>query len=43
VFAFIGEWFGLFDHAFIEALPNRIYGVMTNETLIAVPCSCSWA
>jgi tripartite ATP-independent transporter DctM subunit len=37
VFAFIGEWFGLFDHAFIEALPNRIYGVMTNETLIAVP------
>ncbi len=37
VFAFVGEWFGLFDHAFIEALPNRIYGVMTNETLIAVP------
>ena len=37
VFAFIGELFGLCDHAFIEALPNRIYGVMTNETLIAVP------
>ena len=37
VFAFVGELFGLFDHAFIEALPNRIYGVMTNETLIAVP------
>ncbi|WP_058558013.1 TRAP transporter large permease subunit [Thiohalocapsa sp. ML1] len=37
VFAFVGEWFGLFDHAFITALPNRIYGVMTNETLIAVP------
>jgi tripartite ATP-independent transporter DctM subunit len=36
-FAFIGEWFGLFDSAFLEALPNRIYGVMTNETLIAVP------
>lgn len=36
-FAFAGEWFGLFDHAFIEALPNRVYGVMTNETLIAVP------
>jgi tripartite ATP-independent transporter DctM subunit len=36
-FAFIGEWFGLFDPAFISALPNRIYGVMTNETLIAVP------
>ncbi|MEA3276202.1 MAG: TRAP transporter large permease subunit [Pseudomonadota bacterium] len=36
-FAFIGEWFGLFDPAFIEALPNRVYGIMTNETLIAVP------
>lgn len=37
VFAFVGEWLGLFDHAFLEALPNRLYGVMTNETLIAVP------
>ncbi|MGB5734875.1 MAG: TRAP transporter large permease subunit [Thiohalocapsa sp.] len=37
VFAFVGEWFGLFDHAFIDALPNRMYGIMTNETLIAVP------
>ncbi len=37
VFAFIGEWFDLFDPAFLEALPNRIYGIMTNETLIAVP------
>jgi TRAP-type mannitol/chloroaromatic compound transport system permease large subunit len=36
-FAFIGEAFGLFDPAFLEALPNRLYGVMTNETLIAVP------
>ena len=37
VFAFAGEWFGLFDPAFIEALPNRMYGIMTNQTLIAVP------
>ncbi len=37
LFAFVGEAFGLFDHAFVEALPNRLYGVMTNETLIAVP------
>jgi tripartite ATP-independent transporter DctM subunit len=37
VFAYIGEMFGLFDHAFLEALPNRMYGIMTNETLIAVP------
>ncbi|HSO82508.1 TRAP transporter large permease subunit, partial [Thiocapsa sp.] len=29
--------FGLFEPAFLEALPNRLYGVMTNETLIAVP------
>lgn len=37
LFALLGNWFGLFDPAFIAALPNRIYGVMTNETLIAAP------
>jgi len=37
IFAFIGEWLGVFDHAFLDALPSRVYGVMTNETLIAVP------
>ncbi|MBN2887082.1 MAG: TRAP transporter large permease subunit [Chromatiaceae bacterium] len=36
-FAFLGEALGLFDAAFLEALPNRLYGVITNETLIAVP------
>lgn len=36
-FAFVGEAFDLFDPAFLEALPNRLYGVMTNDTLIAVP------
>jgi tripartite ATP-independent transporter DctM subunit len=36
-FALIGEAGGLFDVAFLEALPNRLYGIMTNETLIAVP------
>lgn len=36
-FALIGELFGSFEPAFLEALPNRLYGVMTNETLIAVP------
>ncbi|MFP4496298.1 MAG: TRAP transporter large permease subunit [Halochromatium sp.] len=35
--AWLGEWLGYFDPAFIAALPNRVYGVMTNETLIAVP------
>ncbi|BAO43453.1 TRAP transporter large permease [Thiolapillus brandeum] len=37
IFAFFGEWLELFDDAFLQALPNRLYGVMTNETLIAVP------
>jgi tripartite ATP-independent transporter DctM subunit len=36
-FAFVGSWLDLFDPAFLEALPNRLYGIMTNETLIAVP------
>jgi tripartite ATP-independent transporter DctM subunit len=37
IFALAGGWFGVFDAAFLEALPNRLYGIMTNETLIAVP------
>ncbi len=37
VFAWLGDLGGLFDDAFLQALPNRIYGIMTNETLIAVP------
>ena len=37
VFALAGGLFGAFDPAFLEALPNRLYGIMTNETLIAVP------
>ena len=36
-FAGMGQIFGLFDAAFLSALPNRLYGIMTNETLIAVP------
>ncbi len=27
----------VFDPIFLQALPNRIYGIMTNQTLIAVP------
>ncbi len=33
----IGSLLTLFDMAFIQALPNRIYGIMTNDLLIAVP------
>ncbi|MBK1708382.1 C4-dicarboxylate ABC transporter [Marichromatium gracile] len=36
-FALAGEALGWFDPSFLEALPNRLYGVITNETLIAVP------
>ena len=36
-FAWLGGLGGWFDHAFLQALPNRLYGIMTNETLIAVP------
>ena len=36
-FALIGQLTGTFDEAFLSALPNRLYGVMTNVTLIAVP------
>ncbi len=37
LFAGIGVMTGTFDPVFLEAFPNRIYGIMTNETLIAVP------
>ena len=37
IFTFIGEASGTFDPAFLEALPNRLYGIITNQILIAVP------
>ena len=37
LFAFIGLVTGTFDPAFLTALPNRLYGIMSNMTLIAVP------
>ena len=37
IFGLFGALFGVFDLAFIQALPNRIYGIMTNDLLIAVP------
>ena len=36
-FAALGNLTGTFDAAFLEALPNRLFGIMVNETLIAVP------
>nr|WP_194362651.1 TRAP transporter large permease subunit [Neptunicella marina] len=37
LFAGIGVLFDVFDMAYLHALPNRIYGIMTNPTLLAVP------
>ncbi len=37
IFALGGAAFDLFDASLLEAFPNRLYGIMTNETLIAVP------
>jgi TRAP-type mannitol/chloroaromatic compound transport system permease large subunit len=37
VFGFIGYALGVFDTAFFFALPQRIFGTMTNEVLMAVP------
>ena len=37
VFALVGIELGLFQPNFLQALPERIYGTMNNETLLAVP------
>lgn len=37
LFALIGTLTGSFDPVFLEAVPNRIFGIMTNEVLVAVP------
>ncbi len=36
-FAFAGQYIGTFDESFLEALPNRLFGIIENDTLIAVP------
>ena len=37
VFAGLGMLLGHFDSAYLLALPNRLFGIMGNNTLIAVP------
>ena len=37
LFALGGVAFGGFEAAFLTGLPSRVFGIMTNETLIAVP------
>ena len=36
-FALIGIELGLFPPDFLQALPDRVYGVMANDTLLAIP------
>ncbi len=36
-FALLGTFIGGFDASLMHALPSRIFGIMTNETLMAVP------
>ncbi len=37
MFALIGTLTGQFDGAFLQALPNRLFGILSNQILIAVP------
>lgn len=37
IVALLGSAFGAFDLSLLEALPNRLFGAMGNDTLIAVP------
>ena len=37
IFAGVGVLTGTFNEALLSGLPNRVFGIMTNETLIAVP------
>src|SRR5216117_3001194 len=37
IFALIGIEVGLFRPDFLQALPERVYGVMNNDTLLAIP------
>ncbi|MBF6057435.1 MULTISPECIES: TRAP transporter large permease [Thiomicrorhabdus] len=37
IFALIANAIGAFDMAFLQSIPNRVFSIMGNETLIAVP------
>src|SRR5437764_6200178 len=37
LFAILGIDLGLFAPDFLQALPERVYGVMNNDTLLAIP------
>src|SRR6266480_2965197 len=37
IYAFVGIELGEFRPDFLQALPERVYGVMSNDTLLAIP------
>jgi tripartite ATP-independent transporter DctM subunit len=37
IFAGIGAFFGVFDTSYLQAVPSRLFGIVSNQTLIAVP------
>ena len=39
IFAGVGVLTGTFNEALLSGLPNRMFGLMTNQTLVAVPPS----
>lgn len=37
IFAFVGVFFDVFDASYLISTPNRLFGIVNNTTLIAVP------
>ncbi|TAM48198.1 MAG: TRAP transporter large permease subunit [Gammaproteobacteria bacterium] len=37
LFAFLGIQAGFFDASLMQALPERVYGILSNQTLLAIP------
>ena len=37
LFALLGVYLDFFDYSYLMAFPNRLYGVMGNQNLLAVP------
>ena len=37
LFSLIGIQFDFFDYSYLQAIPNRIFGIMSNQNLLAVP------
>jgi tripartite ATP-independent transporter DctM subunit len=37
LFAFVGIELGLLEPALLQALPERVFGIMSNDTLLAIP------